>query len=1316
MRYSSLLIRSLPGILLFLSGCSQFNKKPSLAFVSPHLELDSYDFKNAATSYGSVMKTDLYGVSGSSTVPVFSVEELSRHDLVIFESMGARISLIKPQIDSIKARTKVLFLETPLAEGNVSVKKYPEIKTYWSNASTENYKGLLSYIAAKVFKLDVRVQKPVRYTESGFYHPESDTLFHSAQQYLKWYNLKHPSGADSVPAIGIAFYQSNYVKHDMRHIDALIRSIEKHGGRPVALMQKSGFKLDSLLIVNHKPIVDVLLYGGMFLNFGNPDKGRKAAETLDVPLLGAVTHYYKDPAAWEKEPGGFAPDLTDRFYFTERDGVTEPMIIGADQTQPNQQRYIVPIPYQIDWRVERAMAWAKLRRTANSQKKLVCAYYSEGNGKANVGADIDAYLDVPASLVKLLKVWKEKGYNVGDKPLPDAAQLAQQMSVHASNVGTWAPAELKKRMANGEVVTVPEKEYLKWFSGYPAAQQKQVIQKWGPAPGKLMVFTDSTGQRSIIIPIIKYGNIILAPHPNWGLQDNPALIYGKDAIPPNHDYIAFYEWMKRIYQPHAFFSLFTQLSLMPGKLEGPSRKDFTGELIGNLPHINMVPLIANGGIGNKRRASATTIGYMTEITQAGLNDSLKMVSNKIEDWQTATNPAVKNRLQTKIIQLITTLHLDLDLENSKLRNNDPVLMIKQVQVYLRKIAQQHMPNGSHILGNAPTGESLVEMVAEMLGKEFEQAMPVATKNRAAKVRETLRSLLIRHQSIDQVTRSITRSSDHLMTTDSLVNGQLQKALTYQHNLASATNEITQIMRALDGKYLGTGPSDDPIRNPESLPSGRNPYAVNVKNIPTQEAWDLGKRMADQLLVQFENKHGKGTYPKKVAFVLWSSEVVQSQGVTEAEIMNLIGVKPIWNSKGQVMDVTLIPPGQLARPRIDVLVTTSGTYRDHFSGNIKMLDKAVKLAAAANEPDNWVRKHSLAYQKQLHIDSLAMASLRIFSSNVGAYSTNLEFAAEHGESWKKDTTLSNLYLKRMAHAYGENVSAFYQRKLFELNIKDIDAAAFSRSSNVYGIMDHPMVAAYFGAYNLVVKNTTGRQPDLFINDMQDSANPEVTPLGTFFHQELRSRYLNPKWIKAMMDHGYDGARYMDSFAENFYLWDVTTPDMVKDQDWNDVYDTYVKDKYKLNVSKYLDRANPYAKQSMISTMLEASEKGYWKASDEQLTTMAKEVAASVVKNGPACNTAVCNSPSLAGYIKKIISKVPGSKRLSDQYAKRLTELKAKGAPSSGGQSKGGQVTGQQMTEEKLLSPAAATAQHAGVLMILILAGSIVLLFSLGWIKK
>lgn len=1286
----------------------RFSKKPSLAIVSPHLELNPYAFKQAAKGFENKMQTDVYGLSGSEDVPVFSVKELSKHDLVIFESLGTRISILKPQIDSIKAKTKVLFLNTPLAKGNVKESKYPEVSKYWINGNEENYKGLLSYLANKVFRLNVTVKAPLVYPENGFYHPASQVLFKSSATYFNWYNKHLKTGTDSSkPVIGIVFYQTNYIRKDLAHVDALIKSIEAHGGKAVALMQKSGFKLDSFFMDHGKPVVDVVLYGGMYLNFAHPEKGRAAAARLDVPLLGSATHYLKTPGQWEKDKGGFSPEMTDRFYFTERDGVFEPMIVGADQKMENGDRKIVAIQHQVDWRVERAIAWANLRRKSNAKKKIVFTYYSEGSGKANVGGDIDAYLDVQQSLVHILNRLKKEGYNVGNQPLPDAKELTKQMALHASNVGSWAPAELKKRMLNGDFIRITDDQYQNWLAAYPITKQKEIKKTWGTGLGKIMTITEASHHHAFIIPVIKFGNITLVPHPNWGLQDNEKLIYGKNEIPPSHAYLAFYEWMKRVEKPDALVSLFTQLSLMPGKLEGPSSEDWNGRLIGNIPHISLVPLIANGGVANKRRASALTIGYMTEITRAGLTDSLKQLSDVLADWNVATNLVLKNKIKNKVVALIqkTGITADMGLGAETDVNSDEFL--NRCILYINKLSKAKMASGGHIFGVGPTGAIQREMLEEMMGTDFTKLLSGKTKDQEKSGK----------QIIEQVANGA--GADKIATKyfhkkDTNVLNQLKLIRIYQHNLRNASQESDQLINALNAKYISTGPGDDPIRNPESLPSGRNPYSINIKSIPTKEAWLVGKRMADQLLIQFEKKHGKGKIPKKVAFVLWSAEVTNNQGVNEAEIMYLMGVKPVWNDKGKVMDVALIKAEELGRPRIDVLITTSGTYRDHFYGNMKMLDRAVKLAAKQKEATNEVRNHTLAYQKQLALDAVEKATYRVFSSNQGAYSTNLEFAAEKGESWKSDTTLSNLYLKRMSHVYGEDADASLQSALFELNIKDVDAAAFSRSSSVYGVLDHPMVAAYFGAYNLAVKNTTGKQPDLFINDLQDTSGAEVTPLNEFFHTELRSRYLNPKWMKGMMTHGYDGARYMQSFTENMMLWDVTTPDLVTDQDWNGVYDTYVNDKHHTGIKKYMEEQNPYAAQAMFSTLLEASEKGYWKASEKQLAALATSVAGSVVKNGAACNTAVCNSPKLARYISKIVDRVPGGKLLSAGYTKTLARLKGTGAGGkSGTNGIENQVSGQQMVEEK--TAVKSGNEKTGKLASVLLMVSIIVIFIAGFFR-
>ena len=1187
----NLLIILAIGVLL--SSC-EFSRKPKVAFVSTHINFSPFEFREAAKSYSNKFKVDLFNPSddGKGELIAFKVKDLMKYDLVVFEGLGARISLLQPQIDSIKQHTQVAFVNTPQAEKTLKAEIQKVLDTYWENGNIKNYKGMLSYIGAKLLRVDIPVIKPIVFPSYLYYHPDNKKPMLTIDEYESWYNKRKGTQKQNPSTIGLVYYQSNYVKNDLQVIDALIRNIEKKGHRVITLLGKGSFQLDSFFMKKDKALVDVVIYGGMFLDFRNPEDGIRSAKKLNVPLLGGVVNPYKDVKKWENDIGGAAPEMTDRYYFTEKDGVFETITIGGTSNLKNGQQISVPIPYQIDWRVDRALAWALLRKTNNADKKIVVTFYNEGGGKANIGSDPDAYLNVPASFNRLLSEWRKDGYSTGNDPIPSAEELVKRMQEYASINGEWTKEELEYRKKGAKLIRIPEEQYRSWFQDYPKEQQEQVIAKWGRLPGKLMVEEDSAGKKSIIIPMLEFGNILLAPHPSWGLQNNRDLIYADDPLPPNHAYIAFYEWMRREYSPHVFFSLFTQLSLMPGKLEGPSVHDFAGKLIGNIPHINSSPLIAGASVGNKRRANALTIGHTTDLTYAGLSPALTELIKNIEDWKNATNPAIRKKLADKISKAVRKERINNDLD---IIGDKPLpLAINKLEKFIRGIGLQKVPQGSHILGEVPSGEKRKAMIGAMLGKDFKGK----EKERMTKRYDSLLSLM--------------------------------------------PSEIEGLKKAFNGEYVESGPSGDPVRSPESLPAGRNPYPSNEKNIPTLEAWEIGKKMAMELLIEYEKKHGAGSMPQKVAFVLWSSEITHNQGVLEAEILYLLGVKPVWNSKGQVMNVELIPDSQLKRPRIDVLVTTSGTYRDHFMDKIQLLDKAVKLAAAADGPDNYVRIHSFNYQKSLGLKSLELAAQRIFSVAPGTYSTNIEFAIEDGESWQNDSTLSNLYINRMANSYGSDTNPKQNKELFSMNIKDVDAAAFGRSSNAHGIMDHPMVASYLGGINLAVKNKTGKTPDVYINDVSDPSEAKTVKLEDFYQQELHSRYLNPNWIKNMQEQGYEGARYMQGFTENLLAWDVTNTDMVTQEDWDEVFDTYVNDKNKLGLEKYFEEHNPAALNVLVNTLQKADRKGYWSPSEEQKKTIntrldklgMTDMAPSVAKTSPSEMT-------VKGYqMTKETKKLPG----------------------------------------------------------------------------
>lgn len=411
-------------------------------------------------------------------------------------------------------------------------------------------------------------------------------------------------------------------------------------------------------------------------------------------------------------------------------------------------------------------------------------------------------------------------------------------------------------------------------------------------------------------------------------------------------------------------------------------------------------------------------------------------------------------------------------------------------------------------------------------------------------------------------------------------------------------------------------------------------------------------------------------------MLWSTEITNSQGATEAEILYLLGVKPVWNKKGEIISLKVIPRSELGRPRIDVLLTASGTYRDHFRDKINMLEEAVNLAAKEQDKDNQVRINSTRYARELGI-SEAESRARVFSTASGAYSTNVEFASE--DETADTARMSSLYLSRMSNSYGKKGNSSTP-KLFALNIRDADAAAFSRSSNVLGIMDHPMVAAYYGAVSAAVKSQGSAAPEMFINDLA-SGNADVEGLESYYHREMDSRYLNTEWIKGMIDQGYDGAKTISGFTENLLLWNKTNPEMVKSADWDEVYQTYITDRNRLGTKEFFDKNNPYAVQTLSAHMIETARDGYWKASEQQLQSLGKMLVESVNNNGSACSGSICNSPKKLDYIKGILQKIPGNSNALKEFDKRIASVKKTQPSSAAKPSEMQNVEGYHISERK-----------------------------------
>jgi len=1134
-------------LLAFSCPAVAQDARPRIAFVSIHIAEMPTIARAGARRVENAVSIDFYGLGGG-LVPSIEGIDLGGYDLVLLDVPGPRALNFAAQIEAAKAMTKVLVVGpgTPIT-GNVDPKANPDIARYWDNATEENYAGLFAYVAARLLSRSIAVPPAAEFPTLALWHPQAKEAFSQIDDYLAWERARFNDGTTR-PLIGILFYRSLVLAQNADVVAALIREVERQGGLPVPIWREGSRDRASRLLGDRR--IDALILCANRLDYADAAAGAEEAGRLGVPPLMCATDYRRDAEAWRKSLGGFAPDATGELALSELEGIVEPMVVGARGVAADGTATYTPIAAQVRWRVARAMAWARLRRLSNNEKRIVIPYHNEEPGEADVGSDPDSYLDAQGSIVALLHRLRAEGYDVGPDPIPDRAVLARRMAQEASNVRPGADQALRRRIGQG-AVAIPLATYLGWYAGLPKALQDAVEARWGPPPGRIMAVDGK-----IVIPVLRLGKVVLAAHPLWGPQTDAGALSAKGALPPHHQYLAFYLWMQHQEHADAFLPMFTQLSLMPGKQEGPSAEDAVGQLIGTLPHIQPLPLQANGGVGNKRRTQAVTIGFMPEFVRAGLSPDLAEIEALL-----AASPTDEARLRATAVK--AGLAGPLGLEPLSAPSD---MLSAALRRYLAEARAAPMPQGGHILGEPPDTATIANIVQAMLAG-----------NRSSS------------PSRDQVKRAIAGEENALDPKSAA------EAQDYAARIASAPREMDAVIAALAGRYVAPGPMQDAIRNPDALPAGRNPYTLDVRAVPTPAAWENGVRLADQMLSQYRAKHGQP--PRKVAFVLWSNETAQNGGTNEAQIFHLLGVRPLWNTRGQVIDVTLTDRAALGRPRVDVLVTTSGTYRDHFGDKLALIAKAVKLAARADETDNPVRGEMLARIAALRAAGIdadlaeRRALRRVFSTAPGAYSPSTQFANREGWSAQR---LNRLYEARLGHAYGDGNEGEADTEAFSANLKRVDAAVFSRSSSAYGLLDTPMPAAYLGGLSMAARQNSGRTIDAYVANEQVKGEPRIETLERFYGRERDSRYLNPAWIKGMQASGYNGARYMADLADSMLLWDQTRPELVTDRDWDAVRDVYLHDRYKLGLDRFFAENNPAARAKLVQTMLDAIDRGAWRA--------------------------------------------------------------------------------------------------------------------------
>lgn len=1111
-----------------------------------------------------------------------------------------------------------------------------ELAGYYRHLSMENLDNLLRLAIHRHLDPKVAYQPVQPLPQLGIYHPAAPAIFSSTAQYRHWQEGRAGHHSDQ-PRLGLLFYSAYLSPGQKEAIDTLIGRLEAAGFSVTACFGEERQVIEQFLLAD-APASRVELLLALSLKFSSaltPELG-EILRKLDVPLISGVGLYRHTVQQWRDSPQGIgAEEVAWAMAVPETSGLIEPTVLLAKERVEDEKSgktwYLgTVIEDNLERLLPRLHAWVALQRKANLDKRVAILFYNHHQGKQNVGA---SYLNVFASLQEIFTRLHQDGYQVG--PVPSQAEIKKLILDGARNVGSWAPGEVEALVSAGDAVLLDLEQYQGWFAGLPEPFRKGVEAQWGPPES----FSIMRHGGKMVIPVVRRGQVAMLPEPARGFSDDPMKLYHDTTLYPHHQYIAAYLWIEKVFAADAMIHLGTHATYewTPGKQNGLSPSCPPEVLIGEIP--NLYPYIVDDvgeALQAKRRGRGVMLSHLTPmLRRSGLYQEYARMTDlagEIAQGLALESAGVAEK-QGELRSLAEHTGILADLRGRGVAEADGEALADLIGHYLQEIKEEMIPYGMHTYGRAKGEEEIGEMAE---------------------------ALVEWHPEIDRQAAA-----------DSL--------------RLSAKLEIDNLLHGLRGRYIEPSEGNDPLRNPGALPTGRNLYGFNPAKLPSPAAWKLGREAAEQILANHRDKHGK--YPEQVAVVLWAVESLRNEVVNECTILALLGIRPRWQPSGKVVGLEVVPGRELGRPRIDVLVNASGLYRDLFPEKMRLLDEAVRLAIRQSDIDNLVAAGSRRLKKKLldqgmdEPDAEELSRLRIFSEEPGSYGNGVSEMTGASGLWREEVEVVEVFEKRSGFAYGGGSWGLPARDLLRQQLATVEVTVHSRSSNVYGVLDNDDMFQYLGGLSMAVRHRSGRSPETLISEQRRAGRVKIEDMAETLGREMRSRYLNPKWIEGMKGEDYAGARELSNFVEYLWGWQVTTPDTVGQEKWRQVYEVYVEDRHGMELKEFFNQANPWAYQSLTARMLEAVRKGYWQAEDGVQQKLAVEYALNVVEKGVACCDHTCNNPLLNQMVVSLIS-LPGvlsaelverfklaveqaaGENLDDQVSKREELHQRLTAPDSG----------------------------------------------------
>jgi cobaltochelatase CobN len=1036
---------------------------------------------------------------------------------------------------------------------------------------------------------------------------------------------------DDAPVVGVLYYRAHQLSGNTAFVHGLCDQIVARGARPLPLFCASLRTAPADFLAELRQVdalvVTVLAAGGATpaaVQAGGDDGAWDvgALAELDVPILQGLC-LTSSRAAWEESDDGLSPlDAATQVAIPEFDGRLITVPFSFKEVDADGLTVYVPDPERAGRVAGIAVRHARLRHIPNAEKRIVVMLSAYPTKHSRIGNAVG--LDTPASVVALLAAMRSHGYDVGPEDGPDAlpgvAAGDGDALVHALiAAGGQDPDWLSEEQLSGNPVRIAAASYRAFFDSLPDDLRESMTEHWGEAPGELYVDRSSDKNGEIVLAALRAGNVVVMVQPPRGFGDNPIAIYHDPDLPPTHHYLAAYEWIRTGFGADAVVHVgkHGNLEWLPGKNAGMSASCGPDAAIGDLPLV--YPFLVNDpgeGTQAKRRVHATLVDHLIPpMARAESYGDIARLEQLLDEHANISvlDPAKLPAIRQQIWTLMQAAKLDHDLgltERPHEAEFDDFLL--HVDGWLCEVKDAQIRDGLHVLGAAPTGEARVNLVLAMLRARQlwggERALPGLRE--ALGFIEGGSASLAQTDAIETTARELVQGMEDAgwdpvacgpvsekycsgTTSHSRVADILRFAATeVVPRLARTTDELTHTLHALDGGYVPAGPSGSPLRGLLNvLPTGRNFYAVDPRAVPSKLAWETGSAMAESLLARYRDDHG-GEWPRSVGLSAWGTSAMRTAGDDIAEILALLGVRPCWDEASRrVSGLEPIGLDELGRPRIDVTVRISGFFRDAFPHVVGMMDDAVRLVAALDEPDelNFVRAHTSA-DLDAHGDE-RRATTRIFGSKPGAYGAGILPLLE-SRNWRDDADLAEVYATWGGYAYGRGLDGREARADMEATYRRIAVAAKNVDTREHDIADSDDYFQYHGGMIATVRALTGKAPEAYIGD---STRPDAVRTRTLSEETsrvFRARVVNPRWIAAMRRHGYKGAFELAATVDYLFGYDATTG-VVADWMYEKLTEAYVFDP---ETTKFLQESNPWARHGITERLLEAADRGLWEHPD------------------------------------------------------------------------------------------------------------------------